>query len=93
MPLPERYYREQIARHEAAEREAVREQRREWLKVLSHLLLAVALGLTGIGFAFHTYDIERGWVYWWAGVFVWVTGVLVALFTAYLRGVRRGDWR
>ena len=93
MPTPERYYREQIARHEAAEREAERQTRREWIRILALIALSTGLGLVGIAFAFHSYDVDRGWVYWWAGAFVWVTGVALTIISAYVRGVRRGDWQ
>jgi hypothetical protein len=93
MPLPERYYREQIARAEAAERAARRDTRREWARVLSEILLWTVLGLFGLGMGLHTLGVERALVYWWAGAFVWVAGVSTALITAHVRGMKRGDWR
>lgn len=93
MPTPERYYKEQIQRAEEAERRATRDTRREWARVLSEMLFWTLLGLLGLGLAFHALDVDRGFVYWWAGAFVWTAGVFVAVITAYLRGVRRGDWR
>ncbi len=91
MPLPERYYREMIARREEEDRQARRDSAREWVRVLGEMLWWTLLGLTGLGLALHTFDVDRGWVYWWGGAFVWVAGVFVALLTAYRRGVRRGD--
>lgn len=93
MPISPRYYKELVHSHEAAERWARKDTRREWLRVLVQIFLWTTLGLLGIGLAFHTYDIDLGWVYWWAGAFVWVAGWCVTMITAYLRGVRRGDWR
>jgi hypothetical protein len=92
MPLPERYLRELIERHEATERQARRDTWREWARVLAEIVLWTVLGLVGIGLAFHALDIELGWVYWWAGAVVWVAGVSAAVLTAYRRGEDRGDW-
>lgn len=93
MPIPERYYRELIGRHEEAERQARQDRRREWFRVLVQILACTTIGLFGIALAFHTFDVERGWVYWWTGAFIWVAGWCVVMITAYLRGVRRGDWK
>ncbi len=93
MPISERYYKEIIERNAEAERRAEQDKRREWIRVLAQIFLWTTLGLLGIGLAFHTYDVELGWVYWWAGAFVWVAGWSITMLTAYRRGVRRGDWR
>ena len=92
MPLPEKYLRELIERHEVTERQARRDTWREWARVLGEIVLWTVLGLVGIGLAFHALDIELGWVYWWAGAVVWVSGVSAAVLTAYRRGEDRGDW-
>jgi hypothetical protein len=92
MPIPERYYREMIARRAEEERLARRDSAVEWVRVVGQIVWWTALGLAGLGLALHNMDIDRGWVYWWGGAFVWVAGVFVALITGYLRGVRRGDW-
>ncbi|HJU72726.1 MAG TPA: hypothetical protein VJ717_03200 [Gemmatimonadaceae bacterium] len=92
MPMPERYYRELVQRHLETERQAKRDTWREWIRVLSGIFFWTLLGLLGLALAFHTYDLDRAWVYWWAGAFVWVTGVLGTCLAAYLRGVHRGDW-
>jgi hypothetical protein len=93
VPLPEKYRRQLIESHEAAERQARRDTRREWARVLGEIVLWTLLGLVGIGFAFHALDVELGWVYWWASAIVWVAGVSAAVITAYLRGQQRGDWQ
>ncbi|MEW5916102.1 MAG: hypothetical protein AB1762_06840 [Gemmatimonadota bacterium] len=93
MPIPERYYREQIARAEQAERLAVHDRRRAWVRVLGEILLWTVLGLTGLGLGLHTLGVERALVYWWGGAFVWVAGVSTAVITAYLRGAKRGYWQ
>lgn len=92
MPLPEKYLRQLIESHEAAERHARRDTRREWARVLGEIVLWTVLGLVGIGLAFHALDIQLGWVYWWAGAVVWAGGVSAAVLTAYRRGEDRGDW-
>lgn len=92
MPISLRYYKELVHSHEEAERLAQKDTRREWMRVLVQIFIWTSLGLFGIGLAFHAYDEGRGWVYWWAGAFVWVGGWCVTMLTAYLRGVRRGDW-
>jgi hypothetical protein len=93
VPIPERYYAAMVARHEEAERRSRRDRVREWLRVLGEIFLWSSLGLIGLGLALHVLDVERGLVYWWAGAFVWVGGVSTSVITAYLRGVKRGDWR
>ncbi len=92
MPLPEKYIRQLVESHEAAERQARRNTLREYARVLGEIVLWTLLGLVGIGLAFHALDIELGWVYWWAGAVVWVAGVSAAVLTAYRRGEDRGDW-
>lgn len=91
MPLPERYYKEQIERAAAAEGRATRDTRRGWARAIGEIVLWTTLGLFGLGLALHSTDEQRGWVYWWAGAFVWVAGVSTALFKAYRRAIRRGD--
>ncbi|MGH7693623.1 MAG: hypothetical protein ACRENH_01510 [Gemmatimonadaceae bacterium] len=93
MPVSERYYKELLHTHEEAERQAQKDTRREWIRVLAQIFLWTTLGLVGIALAFHVYDESLGWVYWWAGAFVWVAGWCVTMLTAYRRGVRRGDWK
>ena len=92
MPLPEKYLRQQIESHAAAEREARRDSRRAWIRVLGEIALWTLLGLGGFGLAFHTLDFELGMVYWWGGSIVWVAGVTVAVLSAHRRGEERGDW-
>lgn len=93
MPISERHYKEIVERHAEAERLAEKDTRREWVRVLAQILLWTTLGLIGIGLALHAYDVDLGWVCWWAGAFVWVAGWCLTMITAYLRGVSRGDWK
>lgn len=91
MPVPERYYREQIQRAEEADQSARRDTRRAWARAIAEVWLWTLLGLIGLAFALHAVNVDRGWAYWWAGAFVWVGGVSYALFSAFRRAVRRGD--
>ncbi|MGH7711310.1 MAG: hypothetical protein ACREOG_08495 [Gemmatimonadaceae bacterium] len=93
MPVPERYYREQIERATEAERRATRDTRRSWARAIGEVWFWTLLGLVGLAFALHTDSVERGWMYWWAGAFVWVAGVSYSLISTYRRGLRRGDWQ
>lgn len=92
MPLPEKYLRQQIENHAAAEREARRVSRLAWLRVIGELAAWTLAGLTGIGMAWHSTNFGIGMAWWWAGATVWVGGVTTALLTAYRRGEKRGDW-
>ena len=92
MPLPEKYRNQLLESHELAERLARRDTRRAWARVLGEIVLWTSLGLVGIALAWHTFDAQLGWVYWWTGAIVWVAGVSAAVITAYLRGEKRGDW-
>jgi hypothetical protein len=92
VPLPEKYRRQQIENHAAAEREARRDTRRAWARILVEITVWTLLGLAGFGLAFHTLDFDLGMVYWWAGSAVWVGGVTIAVVTAHRRGEERGDW-
>ena len=92
MPLPEKYRREQIDNRAASEREARRESRRAWIRILGEIVFWTLLGLGGFGLAFHTFDYDLGRIYWWAGSVVWVAGVTAAVFSAHRRGEERGDW-
>lgn len=62
-------------------------------RAIGEVWLWTSLGLAGLAFALHADDVGLGWVYWWAGAFVWVGGVSYALYTAFRRAVRRGDVR
>jgi hypothetical protein len=92
VPLPEKYLRQQIDNRATAEREARRDSRRAWMRILGEIVFWTLLGLGGFGLAFHTFDYDLGMVYWWAGSVVWVAGVTAAVFSAHRRGEARGDW-
>ena len=90
--MPRKYLLEQMENRRVAEREARRETRRAWVRALGEILLWTFAVLGCIGLAFHTFDIQLGWVYWWTGFVVWVGGVTLAVSSAYRRGQERGDW-
>ncbi len=92
MPLPEKYRRQLLETHAAAEREARWDVWRAMARVIGEIVLWTLLGLFGIGLALHTLDYELGKVYWLAGSVVWITGVSAAALSAYRRGSDRGDW-
>ncbi len=81
-----------IARHEQAHREAQRDSLRAFVRICAEIVFWVASGWVLIGFALHTTDVGRGWVLYWAGLCIWIPGVLFALLSAYRRGEERGDW-
>jgi hypothetical protein len=92
MPLPEKYLREQRENRAIAEREAQRETRLAWLRVLGEIAAWTLAGLAGIGMALHSHDFDVGMAWWWGGSALWVGGVSATVLTAYRRGEKRGDW-
>jgi hypothetical protein len=90
--MPQKYLLEQIENRRAAERDARRVTRLAWVRALGEILFWTLAGLGCIGLAFHTFDLELGKAYWWAGCVVWVGGVTIAVSSAYRRGQDRGDW-
>jgi hypothetical protein len=92
MPLPEKYRRQLMETHAAAERESRWDVWRAMARVIGEIVLWTVVGLFGIGLAFYTLDYELGMVYWWAGSIVWIAGVSAAVLAAYRRGLDRGDW-
>ena len=51
-----------------------------------------ALGLFIMAFGFHTNDLLMGKVFFYGGMVVGYSGILIALVVAYRRGEERGDW-
>lgn len=92
MPIPQQAYEELIAKHEQAHREAQRDTRHAFLRSIASMLFWVLSGWVVIGFALHTTDHGLGWVLYWAGLSIWIPGVLFSLLGAYRRGEQRGDW-
>lgn len=90
--LPDRHYQELVERYAAADREAQRDTRWAWLRVLGEIVLWTAIGLAGIALALHSPDVRAGWIWFWAGETLWFGGVSVAMGRAYKRGEERGDW-
>jgi hypothetical protein len=92
MPLPEKYRRQLMETHAAAERESRWDGWRALARVIREITLWTLLGLLGVGLALHTFDVELGRIYWLVGCIVWIGGVSVAVLSAYRRGAERGDW-
>ena len=74
------------------EREVTRARRFELARVCLECLGSCALGLLCLGYGLHTTDPSVGAIAWWAGMLVGYGGITLSLSTAYLRGIRRGDW-
>lgn len=84
---------ERIAQeHLETERSANRESRRALVRACLECLGSCALGLVIMAFAFHTTDPVLGKVYFYGGMVVGYSGILMSLVGAYRRGEQRGDW-
>ena len=92
MPLPEKYYRQLIESHAAADRASRWDAWRALARVLVEITLWTVLGMLITGYAFYVLDVALGRVYWLAGCIVWIGGVSTAVLSAYRRGEDRGDW-
>lgn len=84
---------ERIGRErELASREADRLHRRELLRVCGELIGWTVVGLVVAGFAFRVSGYQLGMVFLYAGMVINIGGVVFSLWSAYIRGERRGDW-
>lgn len=84
---------ERIGRErEQAGREADRLYRRELLRVCGEIVGWTMLGWVVAAFAFRVNTYRIGMVFFYAGMFINYTGVLVSIWMAYQRGHARGDW-
>ena len=92
MPIEPKLYRELIAKHEAAHKEAKSDTLRDLLMTCGHLAFWVLCGLALLGMALHSTDPSWAGIFWKAGHLVWIAGVLFSLLAAYRRGEKRGDW-
>lgn len=93
LPESTRAEYERIGRErELASREADRAYRWELLRVCSEMVGWTAAGLLVAGLGFRVMDYQYGMVLLYAGMLINVGGVAYALWSAYLRGERRGDW-
>ena len=92
MPLPEKYLRQLVESHAAADREARKDYWRAWVRVLGEIAFWSLLGIALVGLAFHTWGFELAIIYWYVGCIVWIAGVSTAVLSAYRRGEERGDW-
>ena len=93
LPEATRAEYERIGRERAlADRDAVRSQRWGVLRICAEMIGWTAAGLVVAGMAFRVTDHEYGMVLLYAGMVINVGGVGYALWSAYLRSERRGDW-
>ena len=92
MPTPKKAYEEQIARSELAHRAAHGETVRDLVRTCGHMIFWVLAGWGCIGLSAHSRNETLGWVFYWAGLAIWIPGVLFSLLAAYRRGEKRGDW-
>jgi hypothetical protein len=84
----ERIGRERLA----AEREAERDSRWELARVCGECLGSSLVGGFVMMIALHTTDAGYGAIFWWGGMVIGYSGILISLVTAYRRGEKRGDW-
>jgi hypothetical protein len=93
LPESTRTEYERIGRERArASREADRLYRWEMLRVCGEMIGWTTAGLLVAGSGFRVMDYQYGVVLLYAGMVINVGGVAYALWSAYLRGERRGDW-
>lgn len=75
-----------------AELDMARVRRRDMFRSALECLVSCAVGLFGIGLAWHATDHATGMIFWWGGLAVGYSGIAAALIGAYRRGEKRGDW-
>jgi hypothetical protein len=92
MPLPERYRRQLIETHAAAEHEARWDALRQWLRAVAEVVLWTLLGMALTFLAFYSGDETVGRIFWFSGCIVWIGGVAKAVLGAYRRGLEQGLW-
>jgi len=92
MPLPDKYQRQQMETHAAAERAARWDGLRVWARAIGELVLWTLLGMALVFMAFHTNGVAIGRIYWLIGCIVWIGGVAKATLGAYRRGEEQGLW-
>ena len=90
MPLPKHVLEEMGERHRLAAEEAARERARLWSTTALLCVLWSALGMYLVGWSFHTTDMLRGEVAFWAGLGVGDGGALFTLVAAMRAAERRG---
>jgi len=93
MPIPRRYYYEELqAKRQEEHRSAKRDTGRDlfWTGVLC--IVWCVGGLVVFAFAFHTTDPLHAEIFRWGAYIVTYGGISATLARAYLRGERRGDW-
>jgi hypothetical protein len=90
--MPDRY-RKQLVESRAQEHvEAERDRRRDLLLTVLTIAVWTVVGLVIMGMGIWVDDEGIGKPLWIGGRVVGMAGVAYALYKAYLRGERRGDW-
>ncbi|MEO7455422.1 MAG: hypothetical protein ABIY52_04120 [Gemmatimonadaceae bacterium] len=92
MGLPRADLKGVAERNAIANREADRDTRRDFVFTCLRMIGFVAIGYVFVGISAHVTDVALGWIYFWAGVTIWIPGVLFTLLGFYRRGEMRGDW-
>jgi hypothetical protein len=92
VPMPRKYQEQLMRSHAEANRPASRETFWDLVRTCGHMAFWLLCGWALIGLSAHTTDTRLGWPLFWAGITVWIPGVLFSLLAAYRRGERRGDW-
>ena len=91
MSLKDEY--ERIGRErEEASRKVDRAYRRELARVCLEMLGWTATGLVLVFGAFRVNDVQQGWMLFYAGQIINISGVVWSIWSAYQRGADRGDW-
>jgi hypothetical protein len=92
MPMKPEYYQQLIAKYAELDRQARRDTRRAWARVLGEIALWTGLGMACVFMAFRVLGVEVGRIWWLIGNIMWIGGVSAAVLSAYRRGEDRGDW-
>jgi hypothetical protein len=77
---------------ELASREADRAYRWELLRVCAEMIGWTTAGVLIAGLAFRVTEYQTGMILLYSGMVLNIGGIAYAIWSAYLRGERRGDW-
>jgi hypothetical protein len=76
----------------AAEREATRHRRRDFLRSAILCVASAGAGMFVMFWAFWVDDREIGMAFLYGGMAVGYSGIAYAILSLYKRGEQRGDW-
>ncbi len=80
------------AEREEAEREARGAARRDLLLASLQCIAFCVLGMAIMFFAFYVDDLLIGRAFLYGGMAIGYAGIFYTIFSAYKKGVQRGDW-